>query len=113
MDMSLIFDLPGAAVQLYKVIRQDRELADWIRLILSSIFSGFIALTGVWGGSLMAHTPPWAAFGTGLVASAVSVLTVVLRMKQGKSLFISIPGEVERDYEVAGQSNTAGNEVKK
>lgn len=111
--MSLIFDLPGAAVQLYKVVRQDRELADWVRLVLSSIFSGVIALMGAWGGALVAHVVPWVAFGTGLVAAAVSVLTVVLRMKQGKSLFISIPGDVEHEYEIAGQSNSAGTEVKK
>ena len=111
--MSLMFDLPGAAVQLYKVVRQDRELADWVRLVLSSIFSGVIALMGAWGGALVAHVAPWVAFGTGLVAAAVSVLTVVLRMKQGKSLFISIPGDVEREYEIAGQSNSAGTEVKK
>jgi hypothetical protein len=111
--MSLIFDLPGAAVSLYKVIRQDRELADWVRLILSSVFSGFIALTGAWGIALVAHTQPWSAFGTGLIACAVSVMTVVLRMKQGRSLMISVPGEVEKQYEIAGQSNSMGTEVKK
>ena len=110
--MSLIFDLPGAAVQLYKVIRQDRELADWVRLVLSAIFSGVVSLTGAWGLALVSHTQPWVAFGMGLVACAVSVMTVVLRMKQGKSLFISVPGEVEKSYEVAGQSNSSGSEVK-
>ena len=102
--MSLIFDLPGAAVQLYKVIRQDRELADWVRLVLSSVFSGFIALTGTWGIGLVAHQLPWVAFGEGLIACAVSVLSVVLRMKQGRSLMISVPGEVEKQYEIANQS---------
>lgn len=107
--MSLIFDLPGAAVSLYKVIRTDRELADWVRLILSSVFSGFIALTGTWGIALIAHSNPWVAFGSGLIACAVSVFSVVLRMKQGRTLLISVPGEVEKQYEVANQSVSEPN----
>ena len=107
--MSLIFDLPGAAVSLYKVIRTDRELADWVRLILSSIFSGFIALTGTWGIGLVAHQLPWVAFGEGLIACAVSVFSVVLRMKQGRTLLISIPGDVEKQYEIENQSVSEPN----
>ena len=102
--MSLIFDLPGAAVALYKVIRQDHELADWIRLILSCMFSGFIALTGVWGISLTSHASPWVAFGTGLIACSVSIFSVLLRMKQGRTLMVSVPGDVEQKYEVTNQS---------
>jgi hypothetical protein len=104
--MSLIFDLPGAAVSLYKVIRQDRELADWVRLVLSTIFSGFIALTGTWGIGLVAHQLPWIAFGEGLIACAASVMAVLLRMKQGRSLMISVPSDVEKQYEALNQSVT-------
>ena len=104
--MSLIFDLPGAAVSLYRVIRTDRELADWVRLVLSCVFSGFIALTGSWGIALVAHVTPWVAFGTGLIACAVSVFSVLLRMKQGRTLMISVPGDVEKQYEDVNQSVT-------
>ena len=107
--MSLIFDLPGAAVQLYNVIRKDRELADWIRLVLSCIFSGIVALTGAWGGALVAHTQPWVAFGVGLVACSVSIMSVLLRMRQGRSLMISVPSQVEKQYEDTNQSVTEPN----
>jgi len=100
----LNLDLGSAAVLLYKTVRQDRELADWVRLILSSVFSGFIALTGTWGIGLVAHQLPWVAFGEGLIACAVSVFSVVLRMKQGRTLLISIPSDVEKQYEIENQS---------
>jgi hypothetical protein len=104
--MSLIFDLPGAAVALYGTIRKDRELMDWIRLILSCGFSGFIAGTGAWGGALIAHELPWIAFGIGLVACSVSVMSVLLRMKQGRTLMVSVPSAVEKQYEIGNQSVT-------
>lgn len=100
----MIFDVAGALVSLYGVIRKDHELQDWLRLILSSVFSGFIALTGVWGAALVAHVTPWPAFGSGLCACATAVLTILLRMKQGRSLMIAMPNEVEKQYEAAGQS---------
>ena len=102
--MSLVFDLPGAAVSLYKVIRQDRELADWVRLILSSVFSAFIAFTGTWGTGLIAHQQPWIAFGEGLCACAVAVFTVLVRMPQGRTLMVAVPSEVAQKYEAEGQT---------
>jgi hypothetical protein len=102
--MSFIIDLPGAAVKLYSVIRSDRELQDWLKLILSSVFSGVIALTGIWGGALVIHTAPWIAFGMGLCAGAVAVFTVLMRMPQGRSLMVVVPTQVEQQYEAAGQT---------
>lgn len=106
MSLGLVFDLPGAAVALYKVVRQDRELADWVRLVLSCAFSGFVAFSGVTGISLVSKSTPPIAIGTGLIACAVSVITVLLRMKQGRSLMLAMPTEVEQKYETAGQSIT-------
>ena len=102
--MSFILDLPGAAVSLYSAIRSDRELQDWLRLILSSAFSGVIAMTGTWGGMLMTHSQPWIAFGGGLCAFAVAVFTVLMRMPQGRSLMVAVPTQVEKQYEAAGQT---------
>jgi hypothetical protein len=102
--MSFILDLPGAAVKLYQVIRADRELQDWLRLIFSCGFSGFIALTGTWGGALVAHSQPWVAFGLGLCACAVAVFTVLLRMPQGRSLMIAVPSSVAQQQIEAGQT---------
>jgi hypothetical protein len=102
--VSLIFDLPGAAVALYGTIRRDRELMDWLRLILSCVFSGFIAGMGSWGIALVSHVNPWVSFGTGLIACSVSVFSVLLRMKQAKTLLISVPSDVEKQYEIGNQS---------
>lgn len=102
--MSLVFDLPGAAVALYKAIRQDRELQDWLRLVLSCGFSGFIALTGTWGALLLAHDPAWYSFGGGLGACAVAVFTVLLRMKQGRSLMVVAPTATVKQYEADNQT---------
>ena len=97
-------DLAGAAVTLYKTIREDRELQDWLRLILSCVFSGFVALTGTWGSLLVSHQGPWMAFGGGLCACAVAVLTVLLRMKQGRSLMIAAPSSVVVEYQKDNQT---------
>ena len=107
----MIFDLGNMLVNLWAAWRKDKEFQDWIRLLLSCHFSGFIAFTGAWGGALMVGKAPWFAFGSGLVACAVAIFTVLLRMKQGRSLMIVVPTQVEQSYESAGQ--TVVNPVEK
>lgn len=104
MSLGLILDLPGALVKLYQTIRMDRELQDWVRLILSCVFSGFLGLTGTWGALLMAHEPSWYAFGGGLCMCSVGVLTVLLRMPQGRSLMIAAPTETVKQYQSDNQT---------
>lgn len=99
--MNFLIDLPGAAVKLYQTIRQDHEIQDWLRLLLSCIFSGFLGLTGAWGTMLIGGKTAWVAFGYGLCGCAVSVLTVLLRMKQGRQLMISTPQEVVKEYQAS------------
>lgn len=100
----MIFDLGSMLVNLYGTIRKDRELQDWFRLILSSVFSGFIAFTGTWGAVLMAGKPAWFAFGSGLCACSTAVFTIMLRMKQGRSLMIAAPGSVVEQYQTTSQT---------
>ena len=97
-------DLPGAAVSLYKVIREDRELQGWLRLIFSTGFSGYLGLCGGWGGALALHVAPWPAFGAGLLGSAVSVLSVLTRSQQARSLLISVPQPVIQKYQAEGET---------
>jgi hypothetical protein len=97
-------DLPGALVTLYTTLKRDKELMDWLRLILSCAFSGFVALTGTWGSLLVAGQGPWMAFGGGLCACAVAVLTVLLRMKQGRSLMVAAPSSVIVEYQKDNQT---------
>ena len=106
MSLGLVLDLPGAAVKLYQVIRQDRELADWIRLVLSTVYSGAIGTLGTIGIMLVSHASWPVSIGTGLIAGTVSVVTVLLRMKQGRSLMIAMPSDVEKAYEISNVSVT-------
>jgi hypothetical protein len=105
MSLGLVFDLPGALVQLYGVIKKDQQLAaflgritDWVKLILSCVFSGLIALLGAWGAALLSHSTPWVAFGYGLGGSAVAIFTVLLRMPQGRSLMLAVPKSTVEQY---------------
>lgn len=100
----MIFDLGNLLVNLWKAWKEDRELQDWIRLFLSCGFSGFLGLTGTWGALLMAHEPAWYAFGGGLCACAVSVLTVLLRMKQGRALMVAAPTSVVQTYQKTNET---------
>jgi hypothetical protein len=100
----ITFDIGNLLVNLWKVWKEDREFQNWVKLGLSCGFSGFIALTGTWGGALVAHSQPWVAFGLGLCACAVAVFTVLVRMPQGKSLLIAVPSEVAKQYAAAGQT---------
>lgn len=104
MSLGLVLDLPGALVKLYQVIRQDRELADWVRLVLSTVYSGLIGTLGVTGILLTQHTGASVAIGTGLISGAVCVLTVLLRMPQGRGLLIAMPTDVEHQYETTNVS---------
>jgi hypothetical protein len=95
----LSLDLPGAAVKLYQVIRQDRELQDWVKLILGAFFSAFIAFTGATGASLSSGVHPAVAIGFGLLACSGSTLGVLLRDPRARSLLLSIPKPVIAAYQ--------------
>lgn len=100
----MIFDVGNVLVNVWKVWKEDREFQAWVKMVMSTVYSGFIAFTGTTGIALVAKTSPWVAVGSGLIACAVSVFSVMLRYPQAKSLMISVPGEVEKQYEVANQS---------
>lgn len=110
----LSLDLPGAAVKLYSAIRSDRELQNWIRLVLSCLFSAFITFTGTCGAALVglppfhqAHAGP-VAVGWGLVWTAVIVLTVLLRDPRGRTLTVAAPQPLVAKYQegIGGQGAT-------
>ena len=95
----MFFDVAGALVKLYQVIRQDRELQAWIKLILSTFYAGLLGLLGGWGGALLAGKAAWWAFGAGLMSSATGVFTVLLRSPQARSLWIVAPQSVVSKYQ--------------
>lgn len=98
-------DLGDVLVNLWKAWKQDRELQAWIRLLLSTAYSGFIALAGVWGGALAAGKPMVPSFGLGLLASSVAVLGVLLRDPRARSLLLSVPAPVIKEFqETQGQT---------
>lgn len=95
----MLLDLGNVLVNLYKFWKQDAETQAWVKLLLSTGFSAFIALTGATGSALVAKQPAPIAVGMGLIACAVSVLSVLLRAPQGRSLMLSVPQGVVKQYQ--------------
>lgn len=95
----LSLDLPGALVKLYTTIKRDAELMAWLGLFLSCFFSAWVARWGAEGAMLLAGQSELMARGGGLVAGATSVLGVLLRSPQARTLLLSLPQDVVRKYQ--------------
>lgn len=109
----MLLDLGDILVNLYKVWKQDRELQAWIKLGLSTFYSGFLGFTGAWGSALVAHVNPWVAFGAGLLGCSTSVLSCLLVSPQARSLILSVPQDVVKQYQAPeGQTIITGPKSK-
>ena len=105
-------DLANLGVGLYRVWKEDRELQAWIKLVLSLAFSGVISFLGVSGQQLYA-THVWAvSVGAGFIASATSMLSVLLASPQGRSLVTSVPQSIIKDYQGGPNTTVTGKDVK-
>lgn len=100
----MIFDLGNLLVNLWKVWREDREFQAWVRLVLSTIYSGVVAFLGVDGAALVAGVFWLKALGMGLVATAVAISGILLRSPQGKSLMLSLPPSVVAEVQQAQEA---------
>lgn len=109
----MLFDLGNVLVNLYEAWKQDRELQAWIKLGLSSFYSAYLGLTGAWGAALVVHQSPWAAFGMGLMGSAVSTLTVLLNSPQARSLILSSPQSIVTQYQAQDEVVMRGKDAPK
>lgn len=104
----MIFDLGNLLVNLWKTWREDREWQAWLKLILSTIYSGVLGLMGAWGAALIAHAMPWVAFGSGLLGCAASILSCLLSSPQARSLVLSVPQGVVKQYQAEGETVIKG-----
>jgi hypothetical protein len=68
---------------------------------MSTIYSGVIAFLGTDGAALILGVFWMKAMGSGMVAAAVAITSVLLRAPQGKSLMLSLPGSVVKDVQDA------------
>lgn len=94
---SLAALIPGIGdifVNLWSAWRKDRELQAWIRLGLSTFYSGLISFLTTTGFQLIHHIPWPIAIGMGLVVSAGAIFTVLTVSPQGRSLVIKLPAPV-------------------
>lgn len=109
----MIFDVANALVNLWGTWKKDRELQAWMRLFISTFYSGFISLCGTMGLALIAKTGFMVSLGIGMVSCSVSVLSVMLRLPQGRSLMLSINQEVVKEYQKPeGETVIIGPDVK-
>jgi uncharacterized membrane protein len=92
-------DLGAMLVNLWITWKKDREFQAWVRLVISTIYSGIIAFLGTDGALLIAHVNWLVALGSGMVAAATSISGILLRSPQGKSLMLSLPREVVTDIQ--------------
>lgn len=99
----MLLDLGNTLVNLWSAWHKDREFQAWVKLVLSTIYSGFLGMFGSWGAALISGKAAWVAFGYGLCGSTVGVLTVLLRSPQSRGLIISSPTEVVKQYQDASQ----------
>lgn len=99
-------DFGAVLVNLWKFWKQDQELQAWIKLGLSTFYSGFIAFTGVCGAGLSAGGRWSVSIGSGLLACSVAVLAVLLRSPQARSLMLSVPQSVIEKYQDAQGQTT-------
>ena len=100
----MIFDLGNLLVNLWKTWKEDREFQAWVKLVLSTIYSGFLGLTGAWGTALVSGSRSWVAFGYGLLGCGSSVLMVLLKSKQAHGLLISAPQTVVKQYQANSET---------
>jgi len=100
----LSLNLGMALVNLWKEWKVDREWQAWLKLIVSTVYSAVIAFLGTEGIMLMAGVAWGKALGTAMLATAVSIVGVTLRVPQGRSLMLSLPPDVVAEYQKAEQS---------
>lgn len=107
----ITFDLGNVLVNLWSSWKRDKEWQAWLRLILSTIYSGVIAFLGTDGLALVAGAHWLVALGSGMIAAAASVTGVLLSTQQGRSISLSLPRAVVTEVQKEqndGQVNIQG-----
>jgi hypothetical protein len=97
-------NLAMALVNLWREWKVDREWQAWLKLIVSTVYSAVIAFLGTDGICLLAGMHWLTALGSAMLATAVSIVGVVLRVPQGRSLILSLPPNVVAEYQKAEQA---------
>ncbi len=105
-------DIANALVNLWSAWRKDKEFQAWIRLILSTGYSGVIAFLGIDGAVLLSGAHWLTALGSGLLAAASAITGVLLRSPQGKKLMLSLPEPVVEEVQKAQGQVTINTEAK-
>jgi hypothetical protein len=84
------------------------EIQNWVRLLLSCFFSGFIGFFGPCGFLLIAGKPLGLAIGWGMVSMSVCVFSLLLRDPRGRTLMLVVPASITRAYQqgIDGQGTT-------
>ncbi len=108
-------DIANALVNLWGVWKKDKEFQAWLRLVLSTVYSGVIAMLVATGGALTSGTRTSVAVGIGLTAAGLAIFGVLLKQPEGRSLLLSLPTSVVEQYQdqVAKGTSTIEPAVKK
>ncbi len=92
-------DIANALVNLWGAWRKDREFQAWLRLVLSTVYSGIIAMLVATGGALTSGTRTSVAIGIGLTAAGLAIFGVLLKQPEGRTLLLSLPTSVVQQYQ--------------
>ena len=76
----------------------------WGRLVFSMAFSGIVSYYGAAGAALIAGQPELIAKGIGMLAVAVSLLSLFTKSNLTRGMSISVPNEVVGELHAAGQA---------
>ncbi len=82
--------MAGGLVKLYQVVRQDRELQAWIKLLLSTFYSGLVTFMTATGTAGLAHDSPFISVCYGLLASSGAIVAVLMRAPQTRGMFFRV-----------------------
>ena len=91
MDLTGLGAIGGVFVNLYKTIREDKQVQAWLKLWTSLAISGVISGCGMSGLALLAGKGTALAVGSGLFAIAASWFGVCSVSPLGRDLIQSLP----------------------
>jgi len=87
---------------------QDSQWWKWLQLFFSIGCSVLVVFPGVWGIGLISGMPSSIALGYALLATSVSVLTILTHDPRGRVLMLAIPKNVVQAYQ---KSSAEGDET--
>lgn len=109
----MILDIGNLLVNLWKTWKEDREFQAWVKMVMSTVYSGVIAFLGTMGAKLVSGSPTAISLGYGMVAAASAILGVMLISPQARSLILKLPTPVVSQYQQDANAGMSTIEEKK